>query len=385
MASEPLPDSPALRQARRARLLAAMDEHDLDVLVLGRVANIRYASGVPMLWNAGTRPYGPGCVVVRETSDIYVLSTWDEGVPVEIPHDHLFGITWNPMNFVTVLQGIGDGVQTDRVGTDAMSPLFAKLLPMAFPDASIVDGGPALRAARRTKTADEVDAIRASIAVADAGLAAAVAALRPGVSERELTGVFMDAMASHGITTPLTQDVVRITSPTAGECGARVVRVGDLVSFDAGVVAGGYASTVGRTWLVGDDGAARDARHTPDGVGDLLLRWGRLWEALLDACQPGTTAHGLLDAYERAGEPVPATPIARGLGLGFDDPVITQLLPDTATRERLDPGVVLVVTASVAGAVGSIVTHEPVLITPDGPELLARSPFWQPMTTGAPT
>ena len=381
MATEPLPDSPTLRQARRARLFAAMEEHDLDVLVLGRVANIRYASGVPMLWNAGTRPYGPGCVVVRETSDIYVLSTWDEGVPEEIPHDHLFGITWNPMNFVTVLRGIGDAVRTDRVGTDAISPLFAKLLPMAFPDASIVDGGPALRAARRTKTASEVDAIRASIDIADAGMAAAVAALRPGVSERELTGVFMDAMASHGITTPLTQDVVRITSPAADGNRERVVRRGDLVSFDAGVVAGGYTSTVGRTWHVG----AAGADVASEGADELLMRWGRLWAALLDACRPGAAATGLLDAYGRVGEPPPATPIARGLGLGFDDPVITHLLPDTAARERLDPGVVLVVTAVVTSDVGSIVTHEPVLITPDGPELLARSPFWQPATAGALT
>ena len=43
-----------------------------------------------------------------------------------------------------------------------MSPLFAQLLPMAFPDAEIVDGGPALRAARRIKTTEEVDAIRAA-------------------------------------------------------------------------------------------------------------------------------------------------------------------------------------------------------------------------------
>src|SRR3546814_6663706 len=88
MASEPTPDHPALREGSRARLFEAMDAHDLDLLVLGRVANIRYASGVPILWNAGTRPFGPGCVVVRDTEELYLLSTWDEGVPEEIPHDH---------------------------------------------------------------------------------------------------------------------------------------------------------------------------------------------------------------------------------------------------------------------------------------------------------
>lgn len=81
-------------------------------------------------------------------------------------------------------------------------------------------------------------------------MAAAVAELRPGVSERELTGAFMDAMASLGITTPATQDVVRITSFGADRAPGtdRRVRAGDLVSFDAGVVADGYVGEVGRTW-----------------------------------------------------------------------------------------------------------------------------------------
>jgi len=30
---------------------------------------------------AGTRPFGPSCVLVRETGAIHLLSTWDEGVP----------------------------------------------------------------------------------------------------------------------------------------------------------------------------------------------------------------------------------------------------------------------------------------------------------------
>src|SRR5688500_2632208 len=206
MATETDPDHLALRTGRRQRLLAAMGEHDLDVLVLGRVANMRYATGVPLLWNAGTRPFGPGCVVVRETEEIYLLSTWDEGVPEEIPHDHLFGITWNPMNYVKVLKEIAETAAPRRVGTDAMSPLFAQLLPMAFLDAELEDGGPAIQAAKRVKTPDEVDAVRAAIEVAEAGLAAAVGELRPGVTERELAAAFMQTMASRGVTTPARQD-----------------------------------------------------------------------------------------------------------------------------------------------------------------------------------
>jgi Xaa-Pro aminopeptidase len=379
MAAEPLPDPPALRHGRRERAFAAMEAHDLDVLVLGRVANIRYVSGVPLLWNAGTRPFGPGCVAVRDRGEVHLLSTWDEAVPEEIPHERLYGITWNPMNYVKVLQAIDAAPR--RVGTDAMSPLFANLLPMAFPDAEIVDAGPALSAARRVKTDEEVAAIRAAVAIADTALAAAVAELRPGVAERDLTGVFMDAMASHGVTTPSTQDVVHITTATAGpgsRPGDAVVEAGDLVAFDAGVVADGYAGEVGRTWPVAP--GERTA-----GLDDLYRRCDELWARLGDACRPGNPASALLDAYAAAGEPLPLAPVARGLGLGFDDPVVTRDLRETAARDRIDPGTVLVVTACVFDdELGSVIAHQPVHITADGPELLSCSPSWDHDRQGAP-
>jgi hypothetical protein len=59
-------------------------------------------------------------------------------------------------------------------------------------------------------------------------------------------------------------------------------------------------------------------------------------------------------------------------------------LPETASRERLDPGVVLVITGCVFdGTLGSVVAQQPVLLTPDGPEVLSNSPFWTPDHAGA--
>ena len=106
MATEVLPDDRALRCGRRERALAQMEAHDLDVLVLGRQANVRYVAGAPQLWVAGTRPFGPTCVLVRATGEIHLLSTWDEGVPEDIPHENLYGISWNPMNTIADLQRI---------------------------------------------------------------------------------------------------------------------------------------------------------------------------------------------------------------------------------------------------------------------------------------
>jgi Xaa-Pro dipeptidase len=377
MADEIVPDDLALRTGRRARAIAAMDAHDLDVLVLGRQANVRYVTGAPQLWVAGTRPFAPICVLVRDTGEIHLNSTWDEGIPEEIGHDHLYGLAWNPMTMIEVLKGIDGAATARRVGTDAMSPSFAQLLPVAFPKAELVDGEIAMKAARRTKTAEEIRALRGALAVAERGLAAAVAELAAGVTEQALNGVLMEAMTAGGYSTSATQDGAWITSPDhSWRVGRRdrTIGDGDLVAFAAGALADGYVGEVGRTWPVGE----------VKGADALYRRSNDLWDRLVAACQPGVPASDLFTAYEAAGEALPPIPVAHGLGLGFDPPVISPDLPQTAADERLDPGTVLAVMSYVwQPGVGAVFSRDAVLINDDGPEVLTTCPSHPGTAIGA--
>ncbi|CAM4178419.1 Creatinase [Mycobacterium basiliense] len=374
MPTEVLPDDRTLRSGRRQRALDQMAAHDLDVLVLGRQANVRYVSGTPQLWVAGTRPFGPTCVLIRATGAVHLLSTWDEGVPEDIPHENLYGISWNPINAISVLRRIDGADTARRVGTDALSPAFAQLLPTAFPSAELVDGELAMRAARRVKTDEEVVALRNSVAVAESGLAAAVAELRPGVSEQILAGVLLEAMAAGGVSTPSNQDLAWVTSREhrwRRANGSGLVRAGDLVAFAAGVLAGGYMGEVGRTWPA-------DRGQALAGAAPLYQRWERLWDKLITACRPDAKTCELLAAYDAAGEPAPPMPVARGLGMGFDPPVISPLLPQTAADDRLEPGMVLAVTGYVwESGIGAVFGREAVLITADEPQVLTSSPGWR--------
>jgi len=368
--TEVRPDDEALRLARRARALTEMEAADIDLFVLGREGNARYVSGAPRLWTAGSRAFGPGCVLVRATGSVHLLSTWDEGVPDDIPHENLYGISFNAMNFLKVLRGIPGAATARRVATDALTPSSAQLLPKAFPSAELVDGEPLLRRARRVKTPEEVDAIRASVRIAERSLAEAEAALAPGVTERHLTGVFMESMASAGVTTPATQDVAWITSREHPwrRAGRDVpVERGDLVAFDAGVILGGYVGELGRTAQVGG-GDANDP--------GLLRSRDELWDRLLEVCRPGVPMSDLLDAYDDAGIAPPPMPVARGLGLGFDLPIVTHALPHTAAEEHMEAGMVLALTAYVwQEGVGAVYGQEPLVVTATGPELLSTTPF----------
>jgi Xaa-Pro aminopeptidase len=364
------PDDAALRQARRERVLAEMEAADVDILVIGREANARYIAGAPRLWIAGSRPFGPGCVLVRATGAIHLVSTWDEGIPDEIPHDRLHGITFNAMNVLQMLQNIDGADSARRVATDGLTPGSAQLLPKAFPAAEIVDGEQLMRRARRIKTREEIDAIRAAVRLAESALESAEAALRIGETERQLTARFMEAMASAGVTTPTTQDVAWITShehPWRRSSRDAPVAAGDLVAFDAGVINGGYVGELGRTRAV--DGGSSTARS-------LFRRWDELWDRLLAVCRPGAPLSAFFDAYDAAGVPLPPMPVARGLGLGYDLPLATPELPRIAAEEQLEAGMVLAVTAYVwQEGVGAVYGQEPIAVTGSGPEILSTNSF----------
>jgi Xaa-Pro dipeptidase len=367
--TEIIPDDVALRRSRRARVLAEMEAEGIDVLVLGREGNARYVSGAPRLWTAGSRAFGPGCVFERATGSVYLLSTWDEGIPDEIPHENLYGISFNAGTFVKALRRVEGAATVRTVATDSLSGSSANLLPKAFPAAELVDGEPMLRRVRQVKTPEEVEAIRSSVHIAERALREAESALSPGITQRQLTGIFMQAMARAGVTTPSTQDVAWTTSrrhPWRRTSRDVPVADGDLVAFDAGVVVGGYVGELGRTHLVGGD--------TVDP--ELSGRWSQLWDRLLNACRPGAPLSDLLAAYDRAGIPAPPMPVARGLGLGFDLPLVTHALPGEAASQRIEEGMVLVLTAYVwKEGVGALYGEDPVVVTAAGAEALASAPL----------
>lgn len=365
-----LPDEAALRAARRERVRAEMEAAGVDILITGREPNARYIAGVPRLWIAGSRPFGPGCIFVRETGAIHLVSTWDEGVPEDIPHENLHGITFNGKNTLKMLTGVEGAATARTIATDGLMPSSAKLLTTAFPAAELVDGEELMRRVRRIKLPAEVDAIRDAVRVAEQALAAAEAGLTVGVTERQLTALFMEAMAAQGVTTPTTQDVAWITSPNdAWSRTSRdtAVTASDLVVFDAGVMAGGYVGELARTRSV--DVAATTSS-------ELRRRWDELWDRLLAACRPGAPATDLLDVYDACGVPAPPMPVARGLGHGNDLPLVSHELPGTAAAQTLEAGMVLALTGFVwEEGIGAVCGQEPVLITDSGPTLLSTEPF----------
>jgi Xaa-Pro aminopeptidase len=281
-----------------------MADAGVDALILGREANARYVSGARRLWLAGARAFAPGCVLVAATGDVHLLSGSDDGVPPDVPFEHLYAITWNPSKLMARLAAVPGLAAARRVGVDGLGPLMESLLAEPFPGAELVDGQSVMVAARRQKLPDEIDVIRRAVALATDALDTAIAAARPGVRERELIGRFEQRMCELGTTVPAFEGTFGQIFPSD-----RALAAGDRVVLDAGVLLNGYEGGLARTIVCGDP---QPATTPADDV----------FSGLMPAVRPGASGTDLWAAWDATGVARPAVPIAYGVGLGLEPPVI---------------------------------------------------------------
>jgi len=360
-------DFARLRAQRRAKVFSGMESHDLDALLLGGVGDVKYVSGARQLGRSGVLPFAPVAVVVKETERVHLLSTWDEGVPPEIGRDDLYRMSWNPANLAADLAMIPGLRQARRVGTDGLTPMFAALIPEFVTKAELLDAAPVMDSARRIKTPDEITCLDVASAIAEAALSAMEEVLTPGITERELLGIYDERIASLGAPMPPSESVCFAT-PSGGPvkfrhlASDRPIGDGELVVLAPGALYAGYEAGLARTRVAGKDASPSK--------GDLASRCARGMDALVAACRPGNTGADLYRAWESVGNPDVGIPLAHGLGLGAEPPVIGLGRGSTATLEE---GMVLSVQSwIVREGVGGCLERGTVLVESGGPSALTR-------------
>ena len=305
--------------ARRGRVFEAMAEAGVDVLVLGRQDNTGYACGLRRLWTAGTRPFGAGCIVVGSTGRVHALSSWEAGIEPPMTLDDLYPLTWNPRVMAASMTGIEGLSQAGWIGVDELTPSFRRAAAGFAPQAEIVPADDLMARVRRYKLPGEVDAIARACAAAWVGVDAALSA--PAAADPAVAAV--ESLAGAGLTVP--------------SSGVQAERRGPGLFIDIGVICDLYEGGVGGFFV--------DGRREPRA------------SALSRACGAGATRDDLAAA---------ATAnhwLVRGLGMGFERPVINRQL---GLAETLEAGMVL----SVADGHRRDVVH----VTAGGPMVLSEQP-----------
>jgi Xaa-Pro dipeptidase len=245
--------------------------------------------------------------------------------------------------------------------------MFATMISQLVGSAELVDAAPVMAAARRIKTVDEITCLDVASAIAESALSAMEDALRPGIAERELLGIYDEHVARLGAPTPPSESVCFAT-PSRGPvrfrhlASDRPIGDGELVVLAPGALYAGYEAGLARTRVAG--------QSAPPGAADLVSRCARSMEALLAACRAGNTGADLYRAWEDAGGVESPVPLAHGLGLGAEPPVIGL---GRGAEASLEEGMVLSVQSWVAEeGVGGCLQRATVVIESGGASALTR-------------
>jgi Xaa-Pro dipeptidase len=294
-----LPDLARMRRERFQRLQEQLEAHDVDGLVLLGSSSVAYATGAAAPAQDGDHAalFRPVAVVVRGDSAPHLYTLYTDGVPADLPEDHLHGPLFPDLDdgmdlFADALSGhFSAGA---RVGIDDQTRAMLRgLQGFDFLDASAVMG-----AAKVTKTPDEVACIRNAQLINELAMVGALTILRPGIRQIDLSAVFLRRIFELGASANGIDPIWQVMAP-ARELGPwtlhgdlayptvttdRFLREGDVIWVDAGITFHGYASDYGRTWITGAD-PTPNARQEAQ-----FRRWRTVVDAALDILKPGVSA-----------------------------------------------------------------------------------------------
>jgi Xaa-Pro aminopeptidase len=254
------------RAYRHNRLREKLNEHDCDALLLYDPVNIRYAfdSVNMMVWSlhnpvryALIVNEGPGIIFefgkCEHLND--GLPAVDEVRPAQSWMYFTDGILATDRakkwagEIDDILKSYGAG---RRLAVDRLDPLGVEIMKgLGY---EIVDGQAIAEKARCIKSAEELQLMRWTVRVAEAGMARMYEASEPGKTEREIWAELHFENARSGGEWLETKLVTAgpNTNPWFQECSDYSIKRGDMIAFDTDLIGPyGYCADLSRSWTCG--------------------------------------------------------------------------------------------------------------------------------------
>jgi len=256
-------DFEKLRRDRLDRTRKAMVAAGVDFLLLNRVENARYTTGIKRLYWPTIR-LGAGPIVALPQEGHPAIWITDPDYAAEtlswVPRDRFadgpeMELEADVRVFVADLLRFHPEAATATIGVDVWSPVMRELLPELLPHANLVDGQAVMYQARKTKTFEELQLLKMAYVISEAGLHDAYEALRPGVRESELVGIALKRFWDFGSETVQCSENVNSgpgTYPYRRFHTDRIIQWGDFVNMDFGACFNGYFGDFCRGFVAGD-------------------------------------------------------------------------------------------------------------------------------------
>jgi Xaa-Pro dipeptidase len=262
-----------------------------------------------------------------------------------------------------------------RIAFDHLDPMG--LRAMEALGIEVFDAQEPVELARAIKSEDEIACMLHAIAVCEAGMARMREALQPGITENELWSILNDTnnrMGGEWIETRLLKSGGR-TNPWFQEADDRVIRPGDLVSFDTDLIGPfGYCADLSRTFFCGPGRPSEEQRKL----------YALAMEQIhfnMELIRPGLS---FVEVTEKAWE-IPSAFVANryscivhGVGLCDEWPKVMHRQDVAGSYDGvLAPGMTICVESYIGeeGGAEGVKLEQQVLVTDRGAEPLTTFPF----------
>ena len=385
-------DMVKLRGYRLARLQAELKRQDYAAALLLDPMNIRYATGSRNMsvWTSHTPARycfvpAEGKAILWDFHNCEFLSAELETIKETRPARgfYFFG---SGSRVAEKAKGWADEIAdviaahcgaNKRIAIDRLDPPGTHSLEKH--GIQIFDGQEPAEVARAVKSEEEIACMAQAIAVCEAGMARMRDRLEAGMTENELWAILHETnirLGGEWIETRILASGER-TNPWFQECGDRIIRPGDLVSFDTDLIGPfGYCADISRTYFCGPGKPSAEQRRLYGLAMDQIHHnIDKLMKPGMNLREASELAWRIPNAFVRNRYSC----VAHGVGLCDEWPKITHI----QDRERsaydgdLLPGMTICVESYMGeeGGVEGIKLEQQVLITDTGCKLLSTFPF----------
>jgi Xaa-Pro dipeptidase len=243
---------------------------------------------------------------------------------------------------------------------------------------SVHDGQEVMELARAIKSKDEIKAMRCALATCEMAMRVMQSHLVPDITEQALWAHLHHENIARGgewIETRLLASGPR-TNPWFQECGSRGIEAGDLVAFDTDLIGPyGYCADISRTWLCGEAPASEAQRSLYRVAREQITHNLAQIKAGVSFREFSERAFALPERY-RANR---YSTVVHGVGLCDEYPAIyyPEDAAETGYDGLLEANMTICLESYVgeAGGPEGVKLEEQVLVTDTGAEVISTYPF----------
>ena len=329
-------------KARWARAASSMEAHGVDALFVMKPANLAYLTGDGRPCALGLLTRNLQCIVAVPASDVRSVRMASAATEIRS-----FGSEEEMFHgFQDVLKEHGLSEATIALEKNFFdAALYEVFKAHILPKARVVPAGPILSRLRMLKEPGEVECLRAAARVAEAGMTAAVGAIRPGIRETDVAGEAEHAMRRAGAEGWASATYVASGWRSAmahGPASLKAIEAGDAVQVHVAPIATGYTVDLCRTVLVGQVSGEVTAATTT---------YARAQESGVAAAVPGAPLMGIDAAMARTLDHAGyggafLRPVFHGVGIEHEEAPIPgghAVIHGEENVERMEPGMVLAI------------------------------------------